>query len=80
MAVVSLVFPIYLAHVSSLAHAGVAFSFVVVVLTWFYLMALALLLGAVTNTARGYGDDQAERNRSIRQSGRRTGGSPASAG
>lgn len=52
MTIVSLVFPIYLARVGTLAHAGAAFSFVIVVLAWFYLMTLALLLGAALNAAR----------------------------
>lgn len=52
MTTVSLVFPVYLSRVSTLAHAGAAFSFVVIVLAWFYLMALALLLGAAVNAAR----------------------------
>lgn len=50
--VVSLVFPLYLARVSSLAHAGALFGFVVIVLVWFYALALALLAGAAVNAAR----------------------------
>ena len=52
LTLVSLVFPLYLGQVSSLAHAGAVFSFVVVVLLWFYAMTLALLLGGCVNASR----------------------------
>lgn len=49
---VSYVFPLYLSRTSTLAHAGAAFAFVMVTLIWFYLMSLALLLGATLNAVR----------------------------
>lgn len=49
---VSLVFPIYLSRISSLAHAGAILSFMVVVLLWFYVVSLAILAGAAVNAAR----------------------------
>lgn len=49
---VSYVFPLYLSNIATLAHAGAAFAFAVIVLAWFYALALAILLGAALNAAR----------------------------
>jgi membrane protein len=51
MAVVDYVFPFYLANVSSL-RIGTSFLFILIVLVWFYTLALILLAGAVVNELR----------------------------
>lgn len=52
MTVVSLLFPLYLSLITVLANGVALLTFVVIVLGWFYLMALALLVGACVNAAR----------------------------
>lgn len=49
---VGIVFPIYLARISSIAHLGSSVAFAFVALIWFYAQALALLAGAVVNSLR----------------------------
>ena len=51
MAIVDYAFPLYLSNVSSL-RIGTSFLFVLIVLVWFYLLALILLAGAVVNELR----------------------------
>src|SRR5215211_2821639 len=51
MAVVDYGFPLYLSNVSSL-RVGTSFLFVLIVLVWFYVLALFLLAGAVVNELR----------------------------
>jgi membrane protein len=51
MAVVDYGFPLYLANVSSL-RVGSSFLFVLIVLIWFYVLAIILLSGAVVNELR----------------------------
>jgi membrane protein len=51
MAVVDYAFPLYLANVTSL-RVGTSFVFVLIVLVWFYALALILLAGAVVNELR----------------------------
>jgi uncharacterized BrkB/YihY/UPF0761 family membrane protein len=51
MAVVDYAFPLYLANVSTL-RVGTTFVFILVVLIWFYVLALILLAGAVVNELR----------------------------
>jgi membrane protein len=51
MAVVDYAFPLYLSNVSSL-RVGTSFLFVLIVLVWFYTLALILLAGAVVNELR----------------------------
>ena len=51
MAVVDYCFPLYLHNVSSL-RIGTSFVFVLIVLVWFYALALILLAGAVVNELR----------------------------
>ena len=46
------VFPIYLTEVSDLDRIGGALGFILVALIWFYLLALAMLAGAVINALR----------------------------
>jgi membrane protein len=45
-------FPFYLANVSSLSRFGSTLGFVLIALLWFYLLSLALLVGAVMNSLR----------------------------
>jgi membrane protein len=51
MAVVDYCFPLYLQNVSTL-RAGTTFVFVLIVLVWFYALAIILLAGAVVNELR----------------------------
>jgi membrane protein len=50
--VVDYAFPLYLGNVSTLASFGTTFAFVLIVLVWFYALALVLLGGAVVNALR----------------------------
>jgi len=45
-------FPFYLSNISSIGRFGTTFVFVVIVLLWFYALALILLGGAVINAMR----------------------------
>jgi YihY family inner membrane protein len=45
-------FPIYLSSVSSLAHFGSTLGFILIALLWFYVLSLALMVGAVINSLR----------------------------
>lgn len=45
-------FPIYLANVSSLARFGSTLGFILIALLWFYVLSLALMVGAVINSLR----------------------------
>lgn len=45
-------FPLYLSNVSTIAQFGTTLVFVVIVLLWFYVLAIILLGGAVINAAR----------------------------
>ena len=51
MGIVDYTFPLYLSNVSSL-RVGTSFLFVLIVLVWFYVLALILLAGAVVNELR----------------------------
>ncbi len=57
--IVDAVFPIYLSNVTSL-RVGTSFVFVLIVLVWFYSLALILLAGAVINELRFEHDAEAE--------------------
>jgi YihY family inner membrane protein len=46
------VFPVYLSEVSDVDRIGGALGFILIALIWFYLVALALLAGAVINALR----------------------------
>lgn len=50
--IANLVFPIYLANLSTIGEFGRIVSFVLVALLWFYALALGLLAGAVINALR----------------------------
>jgi YihY family inner membrane protein len=45
-------FPIYLSNVSSLSQLGSTLGFVLIALLWFYVLSLALMVGAVINSLR----------------------------
>jgi membrane protein len=45
-------FPIYLSNVSSLSQFGSTLGFVLIALLWFYVLSLALMIGAVINSLR----------------------------
>jgi YihY family inner membrane protein len=45
-------FPLYLNNVSSLSHFGSTLGFVLIALLWFYVLSLAILVGAVVNSLR----------------------------
>jgi membrane protein len=49
---VDYVFPLYLNNVSTIARFGTTMIFIVIVLVWFYVLAMALLAGAVLNAMR----------------------------
>mgnify|MGYP001056534235 CR=1 FL=1 len=51
-AIANAVFPFYLAEISDLDRLGGALGFILVALLWFYLVALALMAGAVINALR----------------------------
>ena len=50
--IVDYAFPSYLNHISSIAEVGTTFVFVLIVLIWFYALALIILAGAVVNAMR----------------------------
>ena len=52
IAVVDIAFPAYLSNISTIARFGTTIVFVLIVLGWFYLLALILLAGAVVNALR----------------------------
>jgi YihY family inner membrane protein len=52
IAVLALVFPLYLAHVSTIAQFGTTVVFVLIVLAWFYVLAIIILAGGVLNSIR----------------------------
>jgi YihY family inner membrane protein len=45
-------FPAYLGNISTIAQIGTTFVFVLIVLVWFYLLAIILLGGAIINAMR----------------------------
>jgi membrane protein len=49
---VDYVFPLYLNNVSTIAQFGTTMIFIVIVLFWFYVLAMALLAGGVLNAMR----------------------------
>src|SRR5215218_10028919 len=59
MAIVDYVFPLYLANVTTL-RIGTSFVFVLIVLVWFYMLALVVLAGAVVNELRFEGSARAQ--------------------
>jgi YihY family inner membrane protein len=45
-------FPEYLTHISTIAHFGSTIVFIVILLGWFYMLALIILSGAIVNALR----------------------------
>jgi uncharacterized BrkB/YihY/UPF0761 family membrane protein len=52
MGIVDYAFPFYLSNVSTFSSFGTTYVFVVIVLLWFYAMAIIILGGAVINALR----------------------------
>jgi membrane protein len=52
IAVVDYAFPAYLSNISTIARFGTTIVFVLIVLGWFYLLALIILGGAIVNALR----------------------------
>jgi YihY family inner membrane protein len=52
MALIDWAFPAYLSSISTIAQIGTTFVFVLIVLLWFYLLAIIILGGAVINALR----------------------------
>jgi YihY family inner membrane protein len=52
MALIDWAFPAYLTSISTIAKFGTTFVFVLIVLIWFYLLAIIILGGAVVNALR----------------------------
>jgi membrane protein len=50
--VVDYAFPAYLGSISTLRHFGTTFVFVLIVLIWFYVLALVILAGGIVNAMR----------------------------
>jgi YihY family inner membrane protein len=50
--VIDYAFPLYLTNISSIAKLGTTLIFIVIVLIWFYAIAIIVLAGAVINAAR----------------------------
>jgi membrane protein len=50
--VVDITFPLYLTHISTIARLGTSLVFVVIVLIWFYAIAIILLGAAIINALR----------------------------
>ena len=61
IAVVDVVFPFYFTHISTIARFGTTIVFVLIVLAWFYVVALIILGGAVINALRLRRDEVARR-------------------
>jgi uncharacterized BrkB/YihY/UPF0761 family membrane protein len=52
IAVIDFAFPIYLSSISTIARFGTTIVFVLIMLGWFYLLALIILAGAIINALR----------------------------
>jgi len=52
IAVLALVFPLYLTNVSTIARFGTTVVFILIVLAWFYVLAIIILAGGVVNSMR----------------------------
>ena len=52
IAIVDYSFPLYLTNVTTIAEVGTTLVFIVIVLLWFYALAIILLGGAIVNAAR----------------------------
>jgi uncharacterized BrkB/YihY/UPF0761 family membrane protein len=52
IAIVDIAFPLYLTNISTIAQFGTTIVFILIVLAWFYLLAVIILGGAVVNALR----------------------------
>jgi membrane protein len=52
MGIVNFAYPFYLGNISNLSQVGGTIGFVLIALLWFYVISLALLVGAVINSLR----------------------------
>jgi YihY family inner membrane protein len=52
IAIVDIAFPVYLTNISTIARFGTTIVFILIVLAWFYLLAVIILGGAVINALR----------------------------
>jgi membrane protein len=52
IAIVDYAFPAYLGNISTIARVGTTFVFVLIVLVWFYVLAIILLGGGIVNAMR----------------------------
>ena len=59
IAIVDFAFPFYLSQISTIERVGTTLVFVVIVLLWFYVLAIIVLGGAVINSLRMRGDPTA---------------------
>jgi membrane protein len=50
--IVDYAFPAYLTNISTIAEVGTTFVFILIVLIWFYLLAIIILGGAIINALR----------------------------
>ena len=50
--IVDYAFPAYLGNISTIAQIGTTFVFVLIVLIWFYMLAIIILGGAIINAMR----------------------------
>jgi membrane protein len=52
IAIVDIAFPVYLTNISTIARFGTTIVFILIVLAWFYVLAVIILAGAVINALR----------------------------
>ena len=52
IAVIDFAFPAYLSNISTIARFGTTIVFVLIMLGWFYVLALIILGGAIVNALR----------------------------
>jgi membrane protein len=52
IAVIDYAFPFYLSRISAFGYFGTTFVFVLIVLVWFYVLAIVILVGATVNAMR----------------------------
>jgi membrane protein len=65
MAAVDYAFPFYLNNINTIAHLGTTLVFIIIILIWFYALAIILLGGAVINGMRFGGEERATVERPV---------------
>jgi membrane protein len=50
--IIDFAFPLYLSNISTIARFGTTIVFILLMLGWFYLLALTILSGAIVNALR----------------------------